>query len=233
MADRDERTPLVTYSLSSTLGENREISKTQIKVSCVCILLVVALERLAFYGITCNLVMLLNADPFMWQALTGAAWTTFTFYSLSFLSSLVFGILADSLFGRFSTLAISFLLFVFGGALMCVLGYFSYKPSTYDQICTATSNWTGVTISAPTSDPIIPETWCTSIVYIALILIALGAGSIRSNLSPFGAEQVMHFLHTSVIVPIKFLCKIHRFMPCTEIAFVYFVCSIHIVLYSI
>ncbi|PIK45662.1 putative solute carrier family 15 member 4-like [Apostichopus japonicus] len=155
-------------------------------MSCFCILVVVALERLAFYGITCNLVMFLNADPYTWQALTGAASTIFVFFSLSFLSSLVFGVLADSLFGRYSTLVLSLVLFIFGSILMCLLGWLTTHNDDYVKFCTST----GANESSPVDEGDVPNTQCTSMVFVALFLIALGAGSIRSNLSPFGAEQV-------------------------------------------
>lgn len=192
----DEQQPLLVHSGSHGRDSNiasRRISKTQRRIACVCILLVVALERLAYYGITCNLVIFLNAEPFMWQALTGAANATFIFLFISFLASLVFGIIADSLLGRFTTLVFSLLLFICGSGVMCLLGWLTgenkQSESDLEMICQIhPHNGSNFTTFAPE----VPDTSCTWVVTAGLICIALGAGSIRSNLSPFGAEQVWY-----------------------------------------
>ncbi|KAL0979474.1 hypothetical protein UPYG_G00185560 [Umbra pygmaea] len=153
MASRDvtESTPLLDSS-SGTV--TRPVSAFQgRRLACATILLVESLERIAFYGITANLVLFLNSNPFYWAG-TQASQAPLIFMGFTYLISPFAGWLADA---------------------------FLVQPAE----CLSTNSTPPSNVTCLMRDP-----YCGPVVYTGLVLIALGVGTVKSNITPFGADQV-------------------------------------------
>lgn len=164
------------------------------RLACAAILLAESLERIAFYGITSNLVLFLNSSPFYWEG-TQASQAPLLFMGITYLISPFGGWLADAYLGKFWTIAGSLILYFMGmlffpfianrGSMISLCGEemaFPVQPAD----CMSTGN------STPPSDLTCPirSPYCGPVIYTALVLIALGVGTVKSNITPFGADQV-------------------------------------------
>ncbi len=224
----DESKPLLAYRGHSRLetgdlDSNRTftsdplygLSRPKRRAACTAIITTEMFERLAFYGLTANLVLFLNGDPFSWLAYE-AANTLLIFLGITYMCSVLGGWIADTMLGRFKTILISFVIYICGAALLILVGYASWKDPVVhsndknDSFITLLCGFKTacpVTTDAPigpvemaegvganigtTATPDCPrQHYCGKVILPALLLIAIGTGSIRSNLSPFGADQV-------------------------------------------
>ncbi|XP_067915952.1 solute carrier family 15 member 4-like [Heterodontus francisci] len=166
------------------------------KLACGAILTVEALERLAFYAVVGNLVLYLNGSAFGWEG-PKATSASLVFTGAAYLVSPFGGWLADAQLGRFRTIAAGLALYLAG---MLVLPL-TAEPRTRALIC---GNRTGgragggnmaahgngsesVTLRDPGGSG---EQYCRGIVYLGLVIIGLAVGCVRSNITPFGADQV-------------------------------------------
>ncbi|XP_022102191.1 solute carrier family 15 member 4-like [Acanthaster planci] len=161
------------------------------------ILLTVMFERLTFYGISANLVMFLNEHPFAWLSYD-AANAALIFVGVSYVSSVLGGLLADTLLGRFKMIVVSFITYILGSTLLVLLGYGSKNEDFRISLC-GNNTLPDVDIhprheltATPTTTTETGFMYCGWAVYLSLVVIALGAGSVRSNLSPFGGDQVRY-----------------------------------------
>ena len=197
MASRNasESTPLLD---SSSVTVNRPVSVFQgRRLACATILLAESLERVAFYGITSNLVLFLNSSPFYWEG-TQASQAPLMFMGVTYLISPFGGWLADAYLGKFWTIAGSLILYFLG------ILFFPFIASTDSQNtlcgdemafpvqpaeCLSTNGTLPSNVSCPTRAP-----YCGPVIYTALVLIALGVGTVKSNITPFGADQVQYIL---------------------------------------
>ncbi|KAG2471175.1 S15A4 protein, partial [Polypterus senegalus] len=186
--ETNENTPLLgppQVRSPTTIFEGR-------KLACAAVLLTEFLERVAFYGITSNLVLFLNSEPFYWEG-AKASQTLLVFMGITYLVSPFGGWLADACTGKFWTIVCSMILYLFGmlafplitsdGTSNFLCGYvkpFEVLPSQCFN-GTQSSNVSCVYTQQP---------YCQSIVYSGIVLIALGVGSVKSNITPFGADQV-------------------------------------------
>ncbi|XP_038059324.1 solute carrier family 15 member 4-like isoform X2 [Patiria miniata] len=183
--------------LSSPQGHTYGLSKWRRRGACASILLAVMFERLTFYGFSANLVMFLNESPFLWISYD-AANAALIFTGLTYVSSVFGGLLADTLLGRFKTIVVSFILYGLGSVLLVLIGYSSTSKSFRHSFCgNDTSGWVPAPASnnssvGPTEPPKSSFMYCGWAVYVSLVVIALGSGSLRSNLSPFGGDQVRY-----------------------------------------
>ena len=160
-----------------------QTSETSLRFACTTILIAVTFERISFYGLTGNLVLFLNKDPFMWESYH-AMNALMMFFGLTFIMSPIGGWIADSLLGRFKTMLIALAIYLCGFALLPFLA--GNSPSGY-------SNGTSLPDMCGDSayDPDSPFTErCSWLIFIILFIIAIGNGILKSNIAPFGSDQV-------------------------------------------
>ncbi|XP_076452782.1 solute carrier family 15 member 4-like [Babylonia areolata] len=186
--------PQPTFHSSSTSPNNnsrRHVYRT--RIASAAILLSLVFERIAFYGLAGNLVLFLNKDPFKWESYH-AINASLYFFGLCFATSFIGGWLADSFLGRFKTLVISFVIYVAGYVLMPVMSPKSPPSITiWDQnktislpaICKVGDDHDGDNAD---TDPF--DERCAWLVFVALLIIAVGTGFVKANIAPFGSDQV-------------------------------------------
>ncbi|CAN1303802.1 Protein NRT1/ PTR FAMILY 8.1 [Linum perenne] len=126
-------------------------------------------ERLAYYGMSTNLVNFLQERLNMGNA---KASTTVTNWSgTCYATPLIGAFLADAYLGRFKTIAIFVIVYICGMTLLTMSSAVpGLRPSCNGDSCHATSSQTAV---------------C----FVALYLISLGTGGIKPCVSSFGADQ--------------------------------------------
>uniref|UniRef100_A0A8C4Q9X4 Solute carrier family 15 member 4 n=1 Tax=Eptatretus burgeri TaxID=7764 RepID=A0A8C4Q9X4_EPTBU len=168
----EECVPLLTRRYSKAL-----VGFQGRKLACATVLLAETLERLAFYGISGNLVLFLN-DVLKWQAVQ-AIETQLLFMGLTYLFSPLGGWLADALLGRFNTIMLSLLLYLLGAMWLPM----TLNSATSNVLC-GSFNRTLITSSNDAG------AYCSSVVYGCLVVIALSVSSLKPNITPFGADQV-------------------------------------------
>ena len=163
------------------------------RLACAAILLAESLERIAFYGITSNLVLFLTSSPFYWEG-TQASQAPLMFMGVTYLISPFGGWLADAYLGKFWTIAASLILY-FTGLLFFP---FISNEDTMVHLCGDVLSFPVMppeclsTNSTPPSNVNCPyrASYCGPVMYTGLFLIALGVGSVKANITPFGADQV-------------------------------------------
>ena len=96
-------------------------SKRSVYLSCACLLLSVVFKKIAFYSLTCNLVLTLNGRPFYWISYN-ASNALLIFMGVSFVCSFLGGCLTDKV-GKFPTIFASYCIYILGYAVFPVIGY--------------------------------------------------------------------------------------------------------------
>ncbi|CAL4951410.1 unnamed protein product [Urochloa decumbens] len=137
--------------------------------SCLCILASGCMERLAYYGMSTNLVIFMTTR--LGQANSTATNNVTNWTGTSYITPLLGALLADSYMGRFCTIATFMIIYMAGLALLTVAS--SVKglvPSCEKGVCNPTEGQTAA-------------------VFVALYLIALGSGGMKPCTGPFGADQ--------------------------------------------
>ncbi|XP_022792601.1 solute carrier family 15 member 4-like isoform X1 [Stylophora pistillata] len=150
---------------TNSSGLSSALSQRQRILNAFCILVTEFCERLTFYGTSANLLLFCSNVLKL-----GSPWPstiTLLFQGTCFLTPLLGGWLADSYLGQFNTIYGSSLLYFVGVLLLAAVSI------TNDTLKTVFAN-------------------SARVVYfiIALVLITFGAGGIKANVSPFGADQV-------------------------------------------
>ncbi|XP_061189598.1 solute carrier family 15 member 4-like [Saccostrea echinata] len=190
----DERRSL----LSSRRGENepRPGNAFKVKVAQGSILLTVALERLAFYSLTGNLVLFLNSLPFSWKSYN-ALYCTFVFLGISYVLSFVGGIVADTWLGKFKTLLLSFIIYLVGYIFLPVITFekeTSQNTTFLPDICGKNDfdddKMYEIIASKGKEETDLFSENCAGLIFGVLTIIAFGSGIFRSVIAPFGADQV-------------------------------------------
>jgi len=240
MDDDEDHLISVTPRHSSRLIENQEQQLTEpavfvanfspewkTKVSFCLVLLTETLERTAFYGILCNMVLFLNANPMLWASYN-AVESLFVLNGISYVFAIFGGWLADACLGKFRTIVFFFLIYIVG----FIFWPFFYPYPVNDKKDVVVPSWcavgknNSVNFSSgflkvvqsshswiegkdPTNDrlsewevPSIPwwKESCSWAVYLSIAVIAVGYGSVRANIIPFGAHQFEHEGRTAVRV---------------------------------
>lgn len=128
-------------------------------------------ERLAYYGISTNLVTYLTRK--LHQGNVSAARNVTTWQGTCYLTPLIGAVLADAYWGRYWTIAVfSAIYFVGMGTLTLSASVPAFKPpSCIESTCPEAS------------------TAQYAVIFLGLYLIALGTGGIKPCVSSFGADQ--------------------------------------------
>lgn len=157
------------------------------RAAAAAVLLVVMLERAAFFGVAANLVLYLNSGNFNWAG-EQASLAALIFLGASYLLAPVGGWLADVYLGRHRAVTISLLLYGAASGLLLATAI----PDGRSSFCGEMPEWP-LGPSCPSSDcqHALPSPYCAPTLYATLLLLALAASSVRSNLTSFGGDQVM------------------------------------------
>ncbi|XP_051142592.1 protein NRT1/ PTR FAMILY 8.1-like [Andrographis paniculata] len=127
-------------------------------------------ERLAYYGMSSNLVVYFKQQ--LNQHSTTASNNVTNWGGTCYITPLIGAFIADAYLGRYWTIAVFSIIYVIGMTLLTLSASIpGLKPTCYEKdSCHATSTQTAV---------------C----FVALYLIALGTGGIKPCVSSFGADQ--------------------------------------------
>ena len=205
----DDRAPLLGRAgHARTYRHRAQRTKTTTYLALSGVLVTEAFERIAFYGVVGSLVLFLNSSPFKWSSYN-ATNALFVFTGISYMSSIVGGWFADSCFGKFRTIVFALCIYIAGYTILPVLnaeilhhGNVTQAPSwcmwhRNDKPGNRTNVGLYVqenALGAITISPLLPVSGsvesCSWIVYLSLVLMGLGNGAVKANLSPFGADQV-------------------------------------------
>lgn len=157
------------------------------RTAAAAVLLVEMLERAAFFGVTSNLVLYLNSYNFNWPG-EQASRATLLFLGASYLLAPVGGWLADVYLGRYLTISLSLVLYLAASGLLLTTITEDGRKSFCGEMPELP-----LEPACPSAD--CPGSWsspyCATTLYLVLLLLALAASSVRSNLTSFGADQVM------------------------------------------
>ncbi|XP_031426678.1 solute carrier family 15 member 4 isoform X2 [Clupea harengus] len=189
-SDVNENTPLLDSSV--TVSRPQESVFKGRRLACAAILVAESLERMAFYGLTCNLVLFLNSEPFYWDG-TLASQAPLVFMGVTYLVSPFGGWLADAYLGKFWTIACSLILYLLGMLFYPFVGSDKRTFLCGEQIafpvqpaeCMSANITPPANVTCPTRAP-----YCGAVIYSSLVLVALGVGTVKSNMTAFGADQV-------------------------------------------
>ncbi|XP_062172538.1 protein NRT1/ PTR FAMILY 8.3-like [Alnus glutinosa] len=128
-------------------------------------------ERLAFYGISSNLVTYLTSK--LHEGTVSASRNVTTWQGTCYFIPLIGGVLADAYWGRYWTMIVFFAVYLLG---MCTLTLCASIPALQPAECVDS-----VCPSATTAQ--------YAVFFIGLYLVALGTGGIKPCIWPFGADQ--------------------------------------------
>ncbi|VCX42341.1 unnamed protein product, partial [Gulo gulo] len=157
------------------------------RTAAAAVLLVETLERAAFFGVSANLVLYLNGASFNWDG-QQASRAALVFLGASYLLAPVGGWLADAYLGRSRAITLSLLLYLVASSLLPATAFVDGRRSFCGEM---PASPLGPACPSPDCTRISPSPYCAPTLYSGLLLLALAASSIRSNLTSFGADQVM------------------------------------------
>ncbi len=164
------------------------------RTSFALVLLTETMERMAFYGLICNMIMFLNSNPLGWT-LYNATFILLLLNGLSYATAIVGGWLADACLGKFRTVVVFFIVYILGFAFWPMLYPYPNLRShdeVSDKLWCALSN---------NSDRSINNT-------ANVVAISIGYGAVRVNIIPFGAFQVSvrsHCYRVFVLVNLDYI----------------------------
>ncbi|XP_002739447.1 solute carrier family 15 member 4-like [Saccoglossus kowalevskii] len=132
-----------------------------------CILVIELCERLTYYSISANLVLFCTSELNLTSA--QAVTVSLVFTGTSYLFPIFGGFVADSISGKFNAIYGSALAYFIGAALLPVVAidFMNLTDSAYELTVVQKRFF----------------------YFIALLLVSIGTGGIKSNVGPFGAQQ--------------------------------------------
>lgn len=140
------------------------------KLAKFCVMLTVTLERTAYYGLLGNLAYFTNV--YLDYTADESVNVTLGFSGLTWISCFIGGILGDSLLGRFNTIITGLIIYIVGYANMSYIAHIMNHEIDDDHFDSGRQKlFVG---------------WFLG----SLFLISLGEGCFKSNMSPFGADQI-------------------------------------------
>lgn len=175
---REERRPLV--------ARRPRAPRRWRRTAAAAVLLVETLERAAFFGVSANLVLYLNGASFNWDG-QQASRAALVFLGASYLLAPVGGWLADAYLGRSRAITLSLLLYLVASSLLPATAFVDGRRSFCGEM---PASPLAPACPSPDCTRVSPTPYCAPTLYSGLLLLALAASSIRSNLTSFGADQV-------------------------------------------
>eukprot|EP00948_MAST-09A_sp_MAST-9A-sp1_P001053 g1053.t1 len=169
---------------------------------CIFILGCELCERLAFYGISTNLVSYLHDFLGLKQGSADQATNLWT--GSCYLTSLIGAILADECFGRYRTILLFSGIYLVGMLVLTVASFFLTSLDDKSLLLTSSvtlpSSTFGLRTNSSTNGAFLPQktkpssntsvsSFGSAMFYLSLVVIAIGTGGIKPNVSPFGADQ--------------------------------------------
>ncbi|XP_018009744.1 solute carrier family 15 member 4 [Hyalella azteca] len=151
------------------------------------VLVVLFLERLAYYALVSTFYLFLNRGPWGvdegWDSLE-ALNAVFILLGVSCISALMGGYASDAWIGRFWAIV--------SGMVLYILGYILLILITVDKlpryICTFNATAPGLDEEELSGDSV--HAPCKAAVYVAVVVLGVGVGMVKANIGPFGAEQM-------------------------------------------
>ncbi|KAL5017669.1 hypothetical protein ScPMuIL_007258 [Solemya velum] len=203
MEEFDETRRLLPTANHGELARQGSSSSWRNRFSQGAILVTVALERLAFYSITGNLVLFLNKTPYSWESYNTMNGLFFLIGIYCFFA-LIGGWVADTILGRYKAVVLGFIVYLTGYIFFPLL---SKKYSGSNGNDTKSTDFLIVPpmcrhfgdseargqnyniIDSLNEDPF--QEHCAWLIYTVLAIMAIGTGTVKANIAPFGADQVL------------------------------------------
>ena len=134
------------------------------KLAKVCLMITVVLERAAYYGLLGNLAFFTNVH-LSYEA-DESVNVTLGFSGFTWISCFIGGILGDAFLGRFKTISTGLIFYIIGYINLTLLAYHNKSENDGREV--------------------------ENVVWFlfSLVLVSLGEGCFKSNMSPFGADQI-------------------------------------------
>ncbi|XP_043709109.1 protein NRT1/ PTR FAMILY 6.2-like [Telopea speciosissima] len=164
--------PKISYAIDYK-GQPADKTKTRGWLSAALILIVEACERFTTMGIACNLVTYAAGTMHLPSATAANIVTNFS--GATYMVSLFGGFMADTFLGRYWTISISAMIETLGVALLAIS---TIVPGLQPPPC---NNGSNTCVEANGLQ--------VGVMNIALYIVAVGAGGLKSNVSGFGTDQ--------------------------------------------
>ncbi|XP_067928098.1 solute carrier family 15 member 4-like [Watersipora subatra] len=180
---QEEREPLIFRSFRDQKDTTPATIRSR---ACWTIYLAVTLERLAWYSVIVNLAMFLIKSPLCWPSYFAMS-TQLATTGVMYIVGLLGGWLSDSYFGHYSMIVTGYIIYFLGYTLFFSATFFIPPSDSWSfegMVCNKTDS--GILISSPD----IRDRTISSIIFSSLMIIGLGAGLVRTNLIPFGGDQI-------------------------------------------
>ncbi|XP_065663466.1 solute carrier family 15 member 4 isoform X4 [Hydra vulgaris] len=152
----------------------------------VCFVFVVVLERTAYYSLSANLTFFLL--EYLNYSSTLSIVTTQFFIYTTWISCIVGGVLGDFILGRFRTIIFGFFVYIIGFGMLPAINFVvnpNNIPNT-NQSTQVTKDQLTANYNSTSNSKAEYHVW----VFFSLFLVSIGEGCFKSNMSPFGADQI-------------------------------------------